>query len=599
MNAWDGLTGRARAGLSMTPRQAYLLPHVARWVVSLVAADLDHVPPGLGPRFISARRAAALVPDGVVVISSGMAAHGRVSLLYQAIRDRYAAQHHPRDLTWVAVGAVGSRGWLQGTLEECAAPGLVTTFISGHVETVKALLTGADRGEREVHTLPQGEMAFLIEGQARGQFDRVSAVGVGSFLDPRVGCGSAVVPGSALQLVSVADEERLRYRLPPLDVALLSAPYADSAGNIYARDAACLTEIHDAAHAVHANGGLVVVTVADVIEPRAEETAYVPAGVVDHIVVHPGNEQTASVPQRRAWPMFTVGKPVDADRALADLRLINGTLGITPRRGAADALLARLAAAVVCESVEPGAVTNIGVGQPELVATVLHETGLDADLIQTSEAGVWGGIPASGVFFGAAVNPVRQESSAWMFHTYEERLDVAVLGMLEVDSGGDVNLSRRGPVPSTYVGCGGAPNIAHVARTVVFVGSFVHGARVRVRDGSVRVSGGGEAKFVDAVREASINGRRALGRGQNLWYATHLGLFRLTERGLELVRVMPGVDIGWDLVARSTARIVLPPGGAAAVPLVPGTIVTGEGFTLAVGARPLGLAADAAGRNLG
>ncbi len=587
MNPWDGLAARVGAGLTMTPRQAYLIPHAARWLVGLVTADLDHVPPGLGPRFVSARRAAELVPDGAVVISSGMAAHGRVSLLYKAIRDRYAARRHPRDLTWIAVGAVGSRGMLPGSLEECAAPGLITTFVSGHVETVKALLAGADRGEREVHTLPQGELAFLVEGQARGEFERVSAVGVGSFLDPRVGGGSAVVPGSRLQLVSVADEEHLRYRLPRLDVALLSAPYADSAGNVYARDAACLTEIHDAALAVHANGGLVVVVVADVIEPRAGESAYVPAGVVDHIVVHPGNEQTASVPQRRAWPMFTVGEPVDAERALADLRLINATVGITPRRGPADAVAGRLAAAVVAGSVEPGAVTNIGVGQPEIVATVLHETGLDAHLVQTSEAGVWGGIPASGVFFGGAVNPVRQESSSWMFHAYERRLDVAVLGLLEVDSGGDVNLSRRGQRPSEYVGCGGAPNIAHVARTIVFTGSFAHGERLRVRDGRVQVSGSGRPKFVDRVREITICGRRALERGQRLWYATPLGLFRLTERGLELVLVAPGVDVHRDILARATARIVLPDGGP--VPLIPREIITGDGFTLALGTRPLAL----------
>ena len=80
-----------------------------------------------------------------------------------------------------------------------------------------------------------------------------------------------------------------------------------------------------------------------------------------------------------------------------------------------------------------------------------------------------------------------------MFHTYEEWLDVAVLGMLEVDSGGDVNLSRRGPVPSTYVGAAGAQYRPRVARTVVFVGSFRPWGLAGVRGArrSARASGGG------------------------------------------------------------------------------------------------------------
>lgn len=45
--------------------------------------------------------------------------------------------------------------------------------------------------------------------------------------------------------------------------------------------------------------------------------------------------------------------------------------------------------------------------------------------------------------------------------------------------------------------------------------------------------------------------------------------------------VFPGIDIERDILARAGARIVLPEGGAAAVPLVPAPIVTGAGFRLA------------------
>jgi propionate CoA-transferase len=150
--------------LSTILRRLHLIGHVLRWRHRWDSYDADYLPPGLGPVFTSARQAVALIPDGATVISTGMAAHHRPSTLYWALRDRHAESGHPMGLTWCAVGAVGSRGRLPGSLEECAAPGLVTTLIAGHLETVRALLQAADRGEIEVHTMPQGEMAFLIEG---------------------------------------------------------------------------------------------------------------------------------------------------------------------------------------------------------------------------------------------------------------------------------------------------------------------------------------------------------------------------------------------------------------------------------------------------
>jgi propionate CoA-transferase len=256
---------------------------------------------------------------------------------------------------------------------------------------------------------------------------------------------------------------------------------------------------------------------------------------------------------------------------------------ITPRRTTADQALARLAAAVISRHLAPGAVVNIGIGLPEEASRILHEAGLTAGLTQTSEAGVWGGVPACGMFFGASINPERQESSSWMFHQYAERLDLACLGLLQVDSDGNVNVSRRGERPSQYVGPGGFTNIVHCARTIVFVGAFEVRPKLRLAGGRLVIDrqNRGEPKFVDHVREITFSGPQALSRGQNIWYATHVGLFHLTGRGLELVMAMPGVDIESDVLAHASARIVLPPGGIAAVATVPPEIVTGAGFHLA------------------
>ena len=46
--------------------------------------DLDYLPAGLGPKFVSARRAAAMIPDGATLTIGGFAATGRASIFYWA-----------------------------------------------------------------------------------------------------------------------------------------------------------------------------------------------------------------------------------------------------------------------------------------------------------------------------------------------------------------------------------------------------------------------------------------------------------------------------------------------------------------------------------
>ena len=275
--------------------------------------------------------------------------------------------------------------------------------------------------------------------------------------------------------------------------------------------------------------------------------------------------------------MLTVRAKVDEAEALADVEFINDVLGVKPHRGPADLAAARLAATVVASEVQPGAMINIGVGLPEVVSALLYEAGLSKHLTPTTETGVIGGIPMSGVFFGAAINPARQESSAYMFHRYEQELDLACLGMLEVDSDGNVNASRRGEDPLDYVGPGGFTNITSCAKYVVFVGSFAQNAKLRVQNGQIVIDDPGECKFVPAVREITFNGAQALKRGQRVWYVTPVGLFKLNARGLTLVQVMPGIDFKRHILARSSARIQLEDGS---LTVASQAILTGKGFTL-------------------
>jgi len=553
-----------------------LLAQIARWRLTWNRKALDYKPDGIvNPKFMTAMEAVRLIKDGATTFSCGMAANARPSVWFWAIARAFKETGHPKGLTQIIVGAQGGRGRVPGTVEEIGQKGLVTRFIAGHHETVKSMLRLAEKGEVELHTFPQGIESLLVEAQGRGVFALETETGVGTFLDPRVGAGTVVVPGTGESL-SEAASDRLRYRLPPIEITFFIAPAADIEGNIYIRNCCLYTESRESAMAARRNGGKVLVSVAEIVEKNPREI-FLPADMVDAVVVHPLNEQTGSVPQCKYWPMFTEGAEVEIQPAIEKLRFINQVLGITPRRGRVEEALARLAASIFTRYVHKCCNIIIGVGMPEEVARLIYDGGLFEDVTFMSETGVVGGLPAPGIFFGASVNPREIMSSAQIFRLCYEHLDAAVLGILEADSDGNLNVSRRGDGPMNYVGPGGFPDFCAAADTIIFVGSWMAHAEMDIVDGKLVISKLGVHKFVDRVSEITMSGQQALKKGKTVLYVTNVGVFQLTRQGMMLVEVMPGVDIERDILNSCPMRVVLP---GKTIPVADRSIVTGEGFHL-------------------
>jgi propionate CoA-transferase len=260
------------------------------------------------------------------------------------------------------------------------------------------------------------------------------------------------------------------------------------------------------------------------------------------------------------------------------LRYANDVLGYTPARGPAEQAVARLGAQVFTSSVPRGSTVNLGVGYGEELVRVLCEHGLHQDVTFTTETGVYGGVPAPGIYFGAAVHPERLASSAWMFRHYREHLDATILGFLEVDSEGNVNGSERGGRITDLVGPGGLPSIVSSARTIIFIGGWMSGARWRVKHGRLKLVRAGVPKFVERVRAVTFSARAALEAGKRVFYVTHAGVFRLNDSGLVLEAAMPGLDIERDIVGACGAQLQVE---ASSVPRVDGSVVDGRGYSLA------------------
>jgi propionate CoA-transferase len=556
--------------------QARVVAQLARAAVTWLWHDTGYPSPvPENPRFMTPRAAAALIGDGAVVADSGLGGNQRASIVYWAIRERFERTGHPAGITVMNLGGHGGRGRASGTLEELGQRGLCRRLVTGHFETFCAMLDLAAANACELQCLPQGTMALLIDGLGRGEDSLLSATGIGTFVDPRVGTGSRVA-GTAEQLITV-EGDRLRYRIPPIDVAIFNAPAADRHGNIYVKHCAMIGESAEIARAAKRRHGCVIANVGCLVD-EGYDRVFLPADMVDAVVYHPDTEQTAGIFHRAFWPAVTIDSNVPIGDALAQAQLVNRLVGLTAHRRPIDDAVARLAASSLVAHTAPGAFVNIGTGLPEQVCVALFAAGVHEEITLLVESGPMGGLPAPGLYFGASFSPRRIISSAEMFRLCYERLDATCLGALEVDGEGNVNASRRSDSPRDYVGPGGFIDLSTAAHTIVFVSGWAIHGEVAVEDGRVRVVERGAPKFVERVREVTFNGRRALAAGKGVFYATPVGLFRLTARGMELASVMPGLDVRRDVLDATPMRVVLPETGDPSV--VPRAVVSGDDFAL-------------------
>jgi propionate CoA-transferase len=153
-----------------------------------------------------------------------------------------------------------------------------------------------------------------------------------------------------------------------------------------------------------------------------------------------------------------------------------------------------------------------------------------------------------GLDFGAAVNCQAVIDHGSQFDFIDGGgLDAAYLGMAEVDRYGNVNASRFG---GRLSGCGGFINISQNSGKVVFLSTFSSsGLEVEIADGKVRIMKEGKFfKFIDRVGQITFSAQYAVQRKQDVLYITERCVFKLSDAGLELTEVAPGIDIERDIL---------------------------------------------------
>jgi len=485
-------------------------------------------------KIVSTAEAIAIIRDGDTIACSGFVGSGTPEELIGALEKRFTETASPRDLTLVFAAAPGD-GKDRG-LNRLARDGMVKRAVGGHWGLVPKLSAMAVDGRIEAYNLPLGTLSQLFRDIAGHRAGTLTKVGLRTFVDPRQQGGkiNSRTTEDLVRLMRIDDEEWLFYKAFPISVALLRGTTADLGGNItMEREALTLDNLALAMAAKNSNGFVIVqverVCAHGMLNPRQVQ---IPGVLVDCVVL--------ARPENHAQTYATVYNPAFSAELKVPLDML-GPMPLDERK-----IIARRCAF----ELPMGGVVNLGIGMPEGVAHVANEEKVLDYVTLTAEPGVIGGLPQSGLDFGAAVNTEAVIHQNQQFDFYDGGgLDMACLGMAQVDADGHVNVSRFGP---RLAGAGGFINISQSSRRVLFAGTFTTGGlEVKVENGKLNILREGKSKkFIKQVEQITFNGAYAAESGQPVLYVTERCVFRRGRDGMELIEVAPGIDVDRDILGQ-------------------------------------------------
>ena len=493
-------------------------------------------------KIISAIEAIELIRDEDCIAINSFLELANPEALHDALYERFVETGSPKDLRLFCAAGFGV--WDENRYaDRYIKAGAVREIIASHYGSMPAAMNMALSGQIEAYCLPLGVLSHSIRAAAAGDDWLLSEVGLGIFADPRVDT-CAMNKISKKQLVRVQKiegKDYLLYFTPKIDIAFIKGTTADPNGNISFENEYLSVDALAMAQAAKQNNGKVIVQVERLSHVFSRpRNVIVPGILVDAVVVCENQNEDITFSPALSGDMHVPATHMDYFFNKLSIRKhlsAKKTEKVQARNNTADIIGERAA-----KELKPGQIVNIGIGIPENVGKYASKLGILKDIAITVEAGGVGGLPASGIMFGATIGADMICDMATQFDFYNGGgLDICFLGALEVDKDGNVNAHR---MEGTYAGIGGFANISHATQNIVFCLSFTTKGLITANEnGIIHIKQEGSvSKFKKEITAISFSGKNAVMRGQKVLYVTERCVFELTEKGLKLKEVYPGID---------------------------------------------------------
>ena len=490
----------------------------------------------MSSKIIDRKQAAQLIKDNDTVAVCGFVGFGIPEEILVGIQERFKETQTPRDLSIFHTAGIGDAG--ERGANRLGHEGLVKQLYCAHIGLEPAMNKLTVENKIATYMVPQGVNCQLLRAIAGKKVGVITHVGLKTFADPRLeGCkvnDKAREAGDVVELLNLAGREQLFYRAFPINVAIIKGTYGDEDGNITLQHEAAHADQLEMASAAHNCGGIVIAQVDRIVARNTlkPQDVKVHGFMVDYIVEGTPEYSYQSYTSPTHNPAWSgeIRVPLTASKAtkLSDRKIIG-------RRGSME--------------LRPNMLVNLGIGIPDQVAVVAQEEGIADQLTLSIESGILGGVPLPGLDIGGSVNAGAMYKHADIFDIYDGGgIDLSCLGAAQIDAQGNVNVSKFG---GRVVGPGGFINISQNAKKVCFCGTFVAGKmELEIKDGKLNIIKDGTGKkFVNKVEQVTFSGEYSRESGQEALYITERAVFRITDKGLTLTEIAPGVDLEKHILA--------------------------------------------------
>ncbi len=491
---------------------------------------------------ITAKQAAEMVANESTIATDGFIGAAFPEELAMEIEKRFLRTGEPKNLTLVYGAGQGDSK--EKGINHFGHEGLIERVIGGHWGLAPKIQKLATLNKIEAYNIPQGVVSHMFRDIAAKKPGTITHVGLHTFVDPRVEGGklNERTQKDIVQVIQIGGQEYLLYKYFPIDFAILRGTTADTNGNVTMEKEALTVEMLSVAQAARNSGGKIVVQVQSVVEAGSlnPKDVVIPGIFVDAIVI-------ASKPEYHMQTFATMYDPAYCGQS-GDKKANPSTIGKN------DNIERKIISRRAAMELEIGAIINLGIGMPEGIAKVVQQKKMQDSYAITVESGPIGGIPAGGLDFGCSSNPEALIDQPYQFDFYQGGgLDIAFLGLAQTDKQGNVNVSKFGP---KIAGCGGFIDITQNAKKVVYCGTFTaKGLSVQCDDGKIHISSEGSIKkFIDHVEQITFSGQYANFKRQPVLYITERAVFQLTNDGLMLIEIAPGIDLDKDILFNMTFK---------------------------------------------